>query len=142
MGPQAPPARFTVSLGLSHILESGAKGFCGYSGQSAEMGQGCFILRLSPIRGYLSRRPGTDYWHHRLCLPAPNPRISVKRGSMARQVWEIPCTHHDRRWQSRHLEKGARATSACLDGLAQFVDSMPLCPHSGWPRSCSTCCSG
>lgn len=111
-GPTGYPYKVHSEPGSVPYPRAWAKGFCGFSGQSGEMGQGCFILKLIPIRGYLSSRPGTDYWHHRLYLSTPNPRISVKRGSMARQVWEVPCVHHDRRWLSRRLKKGAWATSA------------------------------
>lgn len=39
VGPWVPPARFTVNLGLSHILAAGAKGSHGSSGHSSEMGE-------------------------------------------------------------------------------------------------------
>lgn len=128
-GPWVPP----VGLGLSHILEPGAKGSCGCSGQGGEMGEGRFIWRLTLIRGYLSRGPWADCQHCRLCLSAPCPRTCMGRGSVARQVWETPCAGHDWRRQSRYLEEEAQSLLLCTDGPAQFMDNTPLCvlPASG-----------
>lgn len=56
---------------------------------------------MTPIRAPVARGPGADCPPRGLCLSAPGPRASVKRGSLARQVRETSCAHHIR----GHLER-------------------------------------